>query len=744
MKKKLLLCIVIFHSLVSSSQVITVDNTLYTVPQLVQDVLFDFPAGTASSCIGTISNITWSTGSGASNGSSFNSTNGIGYFQNTNPNFPLASGVILSTGDALNAPGPNTSTLVDGNYNWPGDSDLFNYIHTLGIDPDLINYFNATVLEFNFRPLTTTMSFDFLFASEEYGYYQCEYSDAFAFFLTDLTAGSATTNLALVPGTSSPISVITICDEAYYTGFEPNCGSTNPSYFGNYNDEIASPTSATNFSGETVLMTASSTVIPNNLYHIKLVIADRNDAILDSAVFLGAGSFNIGSTPTFSTIAPICSGEVLEALPTTSNNLVTGTWSPALNNTVTTTYTFTPTAGQCASNGQLTITVLPNSISPTFASYPSSITACQAGASTQVILPTTSDNGIAGIWSPSTLDYSIVGTTVYTFTPNGGQCGLNSTTISLVINQNMVPTFTPITICAGGIASLPTNSLENFAGTWLPSSVDNTQTTTYNFTPNVGQCTSTGNLTIAVNPIITPTFNGIATLCTGETAPVLPLSSIEGISGSWTPAVIDNTVSGTYTFVPNVGECATNGSISVAVQSAFDLELSGSCVGDDFIVDVKAVTNTIDINTASFVWTNSNNQTVGNDSSSFNVTEYLNLTTEIEEVPITFTVTVTNSEGCNKTESITLPRIFCGIQKGISLNDDGLNDYFDLTLLDIKSLSIFNRYGMKVYSKNGYTNEWVGQSDKGDKLPDGTYYYVIDFNDNLTSKAGWIYVNTKN
>jgi len=64
-------------------------------------------------------------------------------------------------------------------------------------------------------------------------------------------------------------------------------------------------------------------------------------------------------TPTFAAVAPICSGEILTPLPTTSLNGITGTWSPALNNTTTTTYTFTPTAGQCATTTTLTITVNP-------------------------------------------------------------------------------------------------------------------------------------------------------------------------------------------------------------------------------------------------------------------------------------------------------------------------------------------------------------------------------------------------
>ena len=288
MKKNFLYIFIFLLELNTYSQPITVSTTTYTVPQLVNNILFASPTGGSSSCVGTISNITWSTGSDASDGSSFGSSNGIGYFQNTNPNFPLTSGVILSSGNALSAPGPNTTTQSNGN--WPGDTDLLNYIQGLGIDPGLTDYNNATILEFDFTPLTTTMSFDFLFASEEYGTFQCIYSDAFAFFLTNVTAGTLPTNLALIPSTTTPISVVTIRDNANNNG----CPSVNPTFFGNFNGG-ATAAAATNFNGETVLMTANSAVIPNNLYHIKLVIADRNDDSYDSAVFLGGGSFNIGT-----------------------------------------------------------------------------------------------------------------------------------------------------------------------------------------------------------------------------------------------------------------------------------------------------------------------------------------------------------------------------------------------------------------------------------------------------------------
>ena len=82
----------------------------------------------------------------------------------------------------------------------------------------------------------------------------------------------------------------------------------------------------------------------------------------------------------------------------------------------------------------------------------------------------------------------------------------------------------------------------------------------------------------------------------------------------------------------------------------------------------------------------------------------------------------------------------CEIQKGISPNNDGLNDNFQLEAFNVSKLEIYNRYGTKVYNKNNYENEWYGQSNGGQELPDGTYYYVITFTD-MDAKTGWIYIN---
>ncbi len=201
-------------------------------------------------------------------------------------------------------------------------------------------------------------------------------------------------------------------------------------------------------------------------------------------------------TPTFTQVAPICNGGALAALPTTSNNAITGTWAPAINNTATTTYTFTPTVGQCATTATMTITVNPN-VTPTFTQV---APICNGG--TLTALPTTSTNAITGTWAPA---LNNTATTTYTFTPTAGQCATTAT-MTITVNTNVTPTFTQVApICSGtALAALPTTSGNGITGTWAPA-INNTATTTYTFTPTAGQCATTATMTITVNTAPTPT-----------------------------------------------------------------------------------------------------------------------------------------------------------------------------------------------------------------------------------------------
>ena len=105
-----------------------------------------------------------------------------------------------------------------------------------------------------------------------------------------------------------------------------------------------------------------------------------------------------------------------------------------------------------------------------------------------------------------------------------------------------------------------------------------------------------------------------------------------------------------------------------------------------------------------------------------------------------YSVTITNADGCQTTENKELLDILCDIQRGISPNNDGNNESFDLTALGVRHLSIFNRYGTQVYQLSNYTDQWHGQTHTGEELPDGTYFYVIEKNDGK-NKTGWIYIN---
>ena len=254
--------------------VITSTN-LYTADELVRDILLG-----GDDC-GQIFNVTSSTGS------DFGDVNGIGYFDRNGSSWPFDNGLVLSSGNVDDITGPESGTISDGGWDWPGDSDLEANVSTV----DAGDSNNASIVEFDFIPVVDYMSFDFIFASEEYGTFQCDYSDAFAFLLT--YPDGSVLNLAKVPGTDDEVSVFSVRDEAYNDW----CDSVNPEWFDMYYGDGGQPplSDPINIIGYTKVMTAAAEVIPGELYHIKLVIADALDDQLDSAVFIGGGTFRIGS-----------------------------------------------------------------------------------------------------------------------------------------------------------------------------------------------------------------------------------------------------------------------------------------------------------------------------------------------------------------------------------------------------------------------------------------------------------------
>ncbi|WP_170062816.1 hypothetical protein [Polaribacter filamentus] len=292
-------------------------------------------------------------------------------------------------------------------------------------------------------------------------------------------------------------------------------------------------------------------------------------------------------TPTFTQVAAICNGESLTVLPTTSNNGVTGTWSPAMDNTATTIYTFTPDTTQtgqaCAVNETMTITVNPL-ITPTFTRVDPI-----CNGETLTALPTTSNNNITGTWSP-VMDNTA--TTIYTFTPNASEtCAINQT-MTIKVNPLITPTFTQVVaICNGDVlAALPTTSNNNVIGTWSPA-INNTLTSTYTFSPDTTQpgqaCAVNETMEITVNPLITPTFTQVAAICNGESLTVLPTTSNNGVTGTWSPAM-DNTLTTTYTFSPDGSEtCAVNETMTITVNPLITptfTQVAAICNGESLAV----------------------------------------------------------------------------------------------------------------------------------------------------------------
>jgi gliding motility-associated-like protein len=289
--KHFLLFFVVLITISSYSQNITVDSQTYTPQQLIEDILID------SDCITNVSvtNVV---------GGNFGSTEqSYGFFDASGTSFPFQSGIVMSTGRLANVPGPNNNLSDDDAPNWLGDTDLEFALNES-------NTFNATILEFDFTSIASQVSFRYLFASEEYqenNPNSCEFSDLFGFLIRPTAGQNPYENIALVPDTNIPVKATTVTP-----GVPGSCPPQNETYFGSYNGT----NSPINFNGQTAVLTATANVVPNQSYHVKLVIADEQNYRYDSAVFLEAGSFqlstDLGPNRLLATGNALCEGETLE------------------------------------------------------------------------------------------------------------------------------------------------------------------------------------------------------------------------------------------------------------------------------------------------------------------------------------------------------------------------------------------------------------------------------------------------
>lgn len=406
-----------------------------------------------------------------------------GTFNGSGTVLGLNGGVVLTTGSAQYAVGPDFANSV-------GQSNL------LGGDPDLnmlaspFTTYDASILEFDFVPQSDTLRFNYIFGSEEYPeYVNAGYNDVFGFFISGpgiagpFSGGAV--NIALIPGTSTPVAIDNVNNG--YSGTEPATGPcTNCAY---YVDNSSGP--AVQYDAYTTVLTAQVVVTPCQTYHIKLAIADAGDGALDSGVFLEEGSFS-------------ASGE--EAVELSSISGVSGIY-------------------EGCDVGSFVFRRLPgaSNASPLTASYTVSGTATPGvdynALPGSITIPAGQDSVILNI--QGVLDYTTEGVETVVLDLAGGGCSCTAPpSVSMNILDNDIPlaltTTGSTTICLGQSTSLTANtsgSITPYTVAWnngAPAgnnvTVLPTVTTTYTFTLTdaCGGQSLTSSETVTV---VTPDFS---------------------------------------------------------------------------------------------------------------------------------------------------------------------------------------------------------------------------------------------
>jgi gliding motility-associated-like protein len=748
----LVFSVALLFSVNTFAQYIQVDDT-YTAQQLVQNI---FSAGGCA----TVNNIM------ASGGNFGTAEQSFGYFDNGTSSFPFANGIVLSTGKATSATGPNSSILSEGSTSWSGDSDLQN---ALGVS----NTINATVLEFDFTPITNKISFDYIFSSEQYlsnpSASQCGYTDGFAFLLKPF--GSSTyQNLAIVPGTSIPVTVNNV------RGSGTVCPPANAAYF----DAFNGTNHPTNFNGQTVIMKAGADVISGTTYHIKLVIADQGNNLYDSAIFLGGGSFesatDLGINHLASTNNPYCSGEN-KILDATQPGINTYKWFKDGIDTGVTTPTFPITDntniavveysvevtinGACTSQGKVKIqfAALPTLSNQTLVQCDDNndgITVFNLTKLDNLIRNNDTTLGsvsyyqtIGGtqITNPST--YSSTAATIYAEVSNNFGCK-STATINLQISNNSIPTQPDIKTCDedgtfDGITNitLPTSLTGIPAGltaeyyTSIINAVNQTNAISSPFTNttpnsqtvyariiNGSDCYGIIPIKLIVNTFNPPNFEDETLFLCGTNSITL---SVDTTFTSYNWIGLND-----FDFETNI---ATAGNYSVEVT-----DTNGCKAIKKFIIlpsaaatNIDAVINDFSENNNSITITYTDNG--GNYIFSIDGVNY-------QESPFftnlsagEYTIYVKDKNGCLPTPSKAI--YVLDYPKFFTPNGDGINDTWVIKNIKTKpnsTINIFDRFGKLLKQIDSSSNGWNGTFN-GQNLPSADYWFVLTLFNNKTVKS---------
>ncbi|MGB0897088.1 MAG: gliding motility-associated C-terminal domain-containing protein [Flavobacteriaceae bacterium] len=492
----------------------------------------------------------------------------------------------------------------------------------------------------------------------------------------------------------------------------------------------------------------------------------------ESAAFTNNPMLANQPTPTINTTAATCAADGTSTI-TNYDPSATYTFTPTgptvgaggviSGMTVGTSYTVNANNGSCTSNESAAFTNDPMLTTPAVPTISTTAATCSADGSSTI---SNYDPSVTYTFTPAgptvgaggTISGMTVGTS-YTVNANNGSCTSNESaafTNDPMLTTPAVPTIsTTAATCSADGSSTISNYDASVTYTFTPAGPTvsaggvisgMTTGTSYTVNANNGSCSSADStaftndqmLGISGTPVANVSVQPSCTITTGTitaTSPTLGTNEefvLEGpdatgtIQTNSTDGIFTNLSPGDYTLhVSNTSTGCISSSIQLTINevpSIPSFNLTDGCDGVDYTISV------VDPNSSyTYNWYDSSGTLIGTGISI--------VVTQAD----TYEVQATQSS-CITSEYITITNAFCSIPKGISPNGDGLNDTWELSNLDVKQVKIYNRYGTEVYSKENYTNEWDGTSDKGNELPDATYYYVIWFNNDKTT-TGWVYIN---
>lgn len=770
MKSILFYIFLCFASLCGTAQSITVNDT-YTAQNLVNLLTNNSNCATTSSA-----SVTGDTFSGPKNS--------YAYFSAGTSSFPFSEGILLSTWSSHKSEAPYVENVpAPDNNRWLGDSDLDSVLGKSTL--------NATVLEFDFTPLTNFLSFDYIFASNEYqSFFPCTYSDAFAFLIKESGSTAPYQNLAVIPNTSTPVSSTTVHPLILPVNPPPSfgingCPAVNAEFFGAFNTSSG----PVNYAGQTVVMKAQTNVTPNKTYHIKLVIADNESTTFNSAVFIKAGSFvskiDLGTDRLLSTNNGICFGEsfIIDTKLSPTNTYrwykdgattpIPGETSPSFSATETGTYRVEVEIGSttCIASGAITVEFTPETVLNDTALIQCDdnndgiaifdltkadiiIKNNNSGLSEILYFETLSDAqaGIKVIANPKTYSNKAVNQIVIAKTTNIYNCTYYAQVTLKISNQTIAPYPTVIDCDDDGTNDgIYQFDLMTIATSPHFTSLGNNIFVYFYLNPTDAYLEKNALPTIFKNTIPYQQTLYARVINGSDCYDITPINLV--VNSLYPPNFQDETVAlctnsnlnisvntGFQSYLWSTGETTNQinvsgpGNYSVKVTDANGCEATKkfNIITSEIATITEIIINDFDGNKNSALIEYSG---TGNYEFSIDGT-YFQDSPQFDGITAgTYYAYARDKNGCGISDYFTFyvldyPRFF-------TPNDDGINDLWMIKNLDLfpkATITIFNRYGKLLKMLNSTSQGWNG-SFNGYNLPADDYWFHINFANSKSIKA---------